>query len=139
MRLSTKGRYGVTAMIHLATYFNKGPVSLKDIAQELDYSEAYMEQLFAALKKERLVASQRGAKGGYSLAKDPSDITVGEIIKALEGPIEFSSCVGGTENFKCKKSTHCVTKEVWEQVNDSINNVIDHITLGDLLKKYDTN
>ncbi len=139
MRLSTKGRYGVMAMYQLAVNYEMGTISLKDIAEELDYSDAYLEQMFAILKRERLITSHRGPKGGYRLSKDPYDITVGEVIRALEGPIEFSSCVGGTENYDCKRSSLCVTKEIWEKINDSINSVIDHITLGDLLDKYDKN
>ncbi|MFZ7133875.1 MAG: RrF2 family transcriptional regulator [Eubacteriales bacterium] len=137
MRLSTKGRYGVAAMYELSNYYNKASVSLKEIAKKQDFSEAYMEQLFSILKRERLITSQRGAKGGYKLAKPPEKITVGDIIRALEGPIEFSECVGGSEDFQCNKSSQCVTKDIWLQVNDSINAVIDHITLQDLLDKYE--
>ncbi|MBF7097193.1 RrF2 family transcriptional regulator [Alkalibacter mobilis] len=135
MRLSTKGRYGVMAMYQLALNYENGTISIKDIAQKMDYSDAYLEQMFATLKKERLVTSHRGPKGGYRLSKDPDKITVGDVIRALEGPIEFSSCVGGSENYNCDKSGFCVTKDIWEQVNDSINQVIDNITLGDLLNK----
>lgn len=136
MRLSTKGKYGVAAMYELSTYYNQKPVSLKEIAQKQEYSIAYLEQLFSTLKKERLITSQRGAKGGYQLAKPPEKITVGEIIRALEGPIEFSECVGGSEDFKCDRSAICVTKDIWKEVNENINNVIDNITLKDLLDKY---
>ncbi|QSX08806.1 Rrf2 family transcriptional regulator [Alkalibacter rhizosphaerae] len=135
MRLSTKGRYGVMAMLQLAMHYDQGTTSLKDIARQMDYSDAYLEQLFALLKKERLITSHRGPKGGYRLSKEPHGITVGEIIRALEGPIEFSTCVGGSESVPCDRSPHCVTKDLWEQINDSINSVIDHVTLGDLMDK----
>ncbi|MPW26298.1 Rrf2 family transcriptional regulator [Alkalibaculum sp. M08DMB] len=136
MRLSTKGRYGVSAMYELSTYYDERSVSLKEIAQKQEYSMAYLEQLFSTLKKERLITSQRGAKGGYKLAKPPEKITVGDIMRALEGPIELSECVGGSEDYKCNKSSICVTKDIWKEVNDSINTVIDNITLKDLLDKY---
>ncbi|MFZ7120665.1 MAG: RrF2 family transcriptional regulator [Eubacteriaceae bacterium] len=135
MRLSTKGRYGVAAMYELSTHYEERSVSLKEIAQRQDFSESYLEQLFSILKKERLVISKRGASGGYKLAKPPERITVGDIIRALEGPIEFSECVGGSEDYKCNKSTVCVTRDIWEKVNESINNIIDNITLKDLLEK----
>lgn len=135
MRLSTKGRYGVMAMLQLAINYDKGTVSLKEIAHQIDYSDSYLEQLFATLKKEQLITSHRGPKGGYRLAKEPHKITVGEVIRALEGPIEFSTCVGGNVNVECQRSSQCLTKDLWEQVNESINSVIDHVTLGDLLDK----
>jgi Rrf2 family protein len=123
------------AMLQLAQHYDHGTTSLKDIAQQMDYSDAYLEQLFAILKKERLITSHRGPKGGYRLSKEPHHITVGEIIRALEGPIEFSTCVGGNENVRCERSPHCLTKDLWAQVNDSINSVIDHVTLGELLDR----
>ena len=135
MRLSTKGRYGVAAMYELSTYDDDQSVSLKEIAKNQGLSLSYLEQLFSTLKKERLVISQRGAKGGYKLAKPPQKISVGDIIRAVEGPIEFSECVGGAENYECNKSSMCVTKDVWQEVNDSVNSVIDNITLQDLLDK----
>jgi len=135
VRLSTKGKYGVAAMYELSTHYDQKSVSLKEIAQKQDYSVAYLEQLFSTLKKERLITSQRGAKGGYKLARPPEEITVGDIIRALEGPIEFSECVGGSKDYKCERSAICVTKDIWKEVNDNINNVIDNITLKDLIDK----
>lgn len=137
MRLSTKGRYGVAAMYELATYYDNSSVSLKEIAKKQNFSDAYLEQLFSILKRKRLITSQRGAKGGYKLAKSPDKITVGDIIRALEGPIEFSECVGGSEEFECDRSSVCVTKDIWVKINNSINSVIDYITLQDLLNKYE--
>ncbi|WP_303863874.1 Rrf2 family transcriptional regulator [Alkalibaculum bacchi] len=135
MRLSSRGRYGVAAMYELSTYGDDQSVSLKEIAKNQGLSLSYLEQLFSTLKKERLIISQRGAKGGYKLAKPPQKISVGDIIRAVEGPIEFSECVGGAENYECNKSSMCVTKDVWQEVNDSVNSVIDNITLQDLLDK----
>ncbi|MBC3795824.1 RrF2 family transcriptional regulator [Acetobacterium tundrae] len=135
MRLSTKGRYGVLAMVELALQYGKGPLSIKEIAERQNFSDSYMEQLFSALKMAGLVKSLRGAHGGYILARDPNDIIVGEIIRALEGPIELADCVNGDEGFTCIKSPECVTKSLWKDINDSISNIIDNRSLQDLLTK----
>lgn len=85
-----------------------------------------MEQLFSTLKKAGLIVSLRGAKGGYILSREPKDISVGEIIRALEGPIELADCVGGPEGYVCQKSGECVTRGLWMEIRDSINNIIDN-------------
>ncbi|WP_303868959.1 Rrf2 family transcriptional regulator [Acetobacterium wieringae] len=135
MRLSTKGRYGVLAMVELALQFGDGPVSIKEIAEKQNFSDSYMEQLFSTLKNAGLVKSIRGARGGYVLARNPSDITVGEIIRALEGPIEFAECIDGGGKLTCAKSPECVTRGLWKDISDSISNVIDNRSLQDLLSK----
>ncbi|MEG0376863.1 MAG: Rrf2 family transcriptional regulator [Eubacterium sp.] len=135
MRLSTKGRYGVLAMYELARRYGDGPISIKEIAEKQDFSDSYMEQLFSTLKKAGLIISLRGAKGGYILAREPENISVGEIIRALEGPIELSECVGGREGYTCRKSAECVTRGLWVEIRDSINNIIDNRSLKDLLEK----
>jgi len=135
LRLSTKGRYGVLAMVELALHYGQGPVSIKEISEKQKFSDSYMEQLFSTLKNAGLVRSLRGAHGGYVLARDPCDITVGEIIRALEGPIEVADCVNENDNFDCAKSLECLTKGLWRDMRDSINDVIDHRTLQDLLDK----
>ncbi|HEY5537640.1 MAG TPA: Rrf2 family transcriptional regulator [Acetobacterium sp.] len=135
MRLSTKGRYGVLAMVELALHYGQGPVSIKEISEKQKFSDSYMEQLFSTLKNSGLVRSLRGAHGGYVLARDPSDITVGDIIRALEGPIELAECINENDNYDCVKSLECLTKGLWEDMRDSINDVIDHRSLQDLLDK----
>ncbi len=135
MRLSTKGRYGVLAMYELARRYGDGPVSIKEIAEIQDFSNAYMEQLFASLKKAGLIMSVRGAKGGYQLTREPRDITVGQIIDALEGPIELADCVGGPEGYICRKSAACVTRSLWVEIQDSIREIIDNRTLEDLVNQ----
>ena len=112
--------------------YGKGPLSIKEIAERQNFSDSYMEQLFSALKMAGLVKSLRGAHGGYVLARDPDDITIGEIIRALEGPIELVDCL---EGFACVKSPECVTKGLWKEINDSISNIIDNRSLQDLLTK----
>ena len=133
MRLSTKGRYGVLAMYELVCRYGNGPVSIKEIAEKQNFSDSYMEQLFSTLKKAGLIVSLRGAKGGYILSREPRDISVGEIIRALEGPIELADCVGGPEGYVCRKSGECVTRGLWMEIRDSINNIIDNRSLQDLM------
>ena len=135
MRLSTKGRYGVLAMVELAIQYGQGPVSIKEIAEKQNFSDSYMEQLFSTLKNAQLVKSVRGPRGGYILARDPSDITVGEIIRALEGPIELAECIDGGGKLTCVKSPECVTRGLWKDISDSISNIIDNRSLQDLLGK----
>jgi len=135
LRLSTKGRYGVLAMVELALHYGQGPVSIKEISEKQKFSDSYMEQLFSTLKNSGLVRSLRGAHGGYVLARKPSDITVGDIIRALEGPIELAECINENDSYDCAKSLECLTRGLWEDMRDSINDVIDHRSLQDLLDK----
>lgn len=136
MKLSTKGRYGVTAMYDLALHYGDGPISLKSVAQRQGISEHYLEQLMGVLRKTGYVASVRGAQGGYVLAKDPAVITVGDIIRALEGPIAPVDCVATDEAARyCERSQQCVTRGIWAKIRDSINEVIDAITLADLCRE----
>lgn len=93
MRLSTKGRYGLMAMFQLAMDYGKGPIPLKYIAQKQSLSESYLEQLFSALRRQGLIISMRGASGGYELSREPDDITVGQVLRALEGDLSPADCV----------------------------------------------
>lgn len=134
MKLSTKGRYGVAAMYELALRHGSGPISLKSIAANQDISEHYLEQLICTLRNAGFVSSTRGSQGGYILAKDPAEITVGDIITVMEGPIALVDCLlsDAETNSYCKKAGACVTRNVWAKVCDSINAVLDSITLADL-------
>ncbi|EIJ78988.1 transcriptional regulator of cysteine biosynthesis [Bacillus methanolicus PB1] len=123
MKISTKGRYGLTIMIELAKRHGEGPISLKSIAQTNDLSEHYLEQLIAPLRNAGLVRSIRGAYGGYVLGKDPSTITAGDIIRVLEGPI---SPVEGIEDEEPAK------RELWIRIRDAVKEVLDNTTLEDL-------
>lgn len=123
MKLSTKGRYGVTLMIDLGMNHGEGPVSLKSVAERQQLSEHYLEQLIAPLRNAGLVRSIRGAYGGYVLAKTPHEITVGDIIRVLEGPITI---VDEPEE---------ELAELWDKVRDNINSVLDGTTLQDLIDK----
>lgn len=135
MKLSTKGRYGLKAMFELALHYGEGPIPLKNIADNQRISEHYLEQLIAVLRKNGLVKSVRGAQGGYMLIEEPKNITVGSIIRVLEGDIAPSDCVIEDSNV-CDRESKCVTKLVWLKIRDSINTVIDSITLEDMLEDY---
>ena len=140
MKLSTKGRYGLKAIIDLAANSKEGNVVLKSIAERQGISESYLEQLFAALKKAKLIKSVRGSQGGYSLAHDPENITVGDILRALEGSLAPTDCV--TDNCEarhCGYQDLCVSRSVWEKIRDGINNIVDNITLEELVEDYNKN
>jgi Rrf2 family transcriptional regulator, cysteine metabolism repressor len=130
MRISTKGRYGLTIMIELAKNYGDGPTSLKTIAQANDLSEHYLEQLIAPLRNAGLVKSIRGAYGGYILSDVPSKITAGDVIRVLEGPI---TPVEGIEDEEPAK------RELWIRIRDAIRDVLDNTTLEDLANHSDDN
>lgn len=134
MKISTKGHYGVQAMFDLAQHFGEGPISLKSVAERQGLSEHYLEQLIAVLRKAGLVKSVRGAQGGYILAREPAEIKVGDIIRVLEGPIAPVECVSQEDSDQCLKAEFCITRNVWEKVRISIEDVLDSITLADMCK-----
>ena len=136
MKLSTKGRYGIKAMLDLAVYGADGHIALKSIAERQQISGNYLEQLIAALRKAGLVKSVRGAQGGYTLAHDPREITVGQILRALEGSLAPVDCVVEDEPYECKEADKCVTRKLWAKIRDSINEVVDSISLQDLVDEY---
>jgi Rrf2 family cysteine metabolism transcriptional repressor len=123
MKVSTKGRYGLTVMTELAANFGEGPISLKVIAEKHNLSGHYLEQLIAPLRNAGLVKSVRGAYGGYILSKEPKDITAGDVIRVLEGPIELVDFAEDEEPAR---------KELWIRIRESITEVLDSTTLFDL-------
>ena len=135
MKLSTKGRYGLRAMIDLARYSEVEPVSINSIAARQNISERYLEQLVALLRKAGLVKSIRGATGGYILAKDAAEISVGDILRALEGSLEPVKCAAFYSEEGCMASDGCVTKYVWQKINDSINETVNQMMLDDLVRE----
>ena len=135
MKLSTKGRYGLRALIDLAQYSKDAPVSIMSISARQDISERYLEQLMSMLKKAGLVKSVRGAAGGYILAKDVKDISVGDVLRALEGSLEPVDCAGPEPDGECRSADTCVTKYVWKRINDSINRTVDEIRLDQLVEE----
>jgi Rrf2 family iron-sulfur cluster assembly transcriptional regulator len=132
MRLSTKGRYAVTAMLELALHSGKGPVTLADISVSQGISLSYLEQLFAALRAKKLVRGVRGPGGGYYLGKTAGEITVANIICAVDEWVEFTRC-GGREN--CRDGQRCLTHHLWDQLSDEIFRFLDAITLQDLIDR----
>ena len=132
MKLSTKGRYGLRALVDLALHEKEGPVSLGSIAKRQDISEGYLEQLMRLLKKAELVESVRGVSGGYRLKRDSGEISVGEVLRALEGEVRPVDCSGFSEE-GCSRADQCVTKYIWKKINDSVQKAVDDTTLKELL------
>lgn len=137
MKLTTKGRYGLRAVIDLAVYAKDEPVSLAAVAERQNISISYLEQLIAKLKKAEIVQSTRGAQGGYALAKAPEEISVGAVLRALEGNLNPVDCVETNGDTACAASDFCVTKYVWKRISDSINATVDAIFLSELIAESD--
>lgn len=132
--MSTRGEYGVRAMFDLALHYGEGPIALNIIAERQMVSEHYLEQLMAALRRAGLVTSKRGAQGGYELADVPKNVTIGQIIRVLEGPITPLDCLDtdtGTGPY-CGKPDRCVLRNLWKELQDSMKQVLDNTTLEDL-------
>lgn len=130
MKLSTKGRYGVKAMVELAINYGDEPISIKTISERQNISEYYLEQLFSPLRKAKLIKSIRGAQGGYVLNMEPKDISVADIISVLEGPIEIAGCIEGDT---CDNEDSCATRLLWEKIKTSIDDVMESVTLQDIV------
>ena len=135
MKLSTKGRYGVKAIVDLAINCRTNPVSIKSIAERQSISEYYLEQLFLPLRKVGIIKSIRGAQGGYVLNREPKELTVAEVLDVLEGPIEISDCL---EDGFCDNSSCCATRLLWAKLKESIDNVTTSITFQDMIDDYES-
>ena len=133
LKLSTKGRYGLRAMIELARVYNNGPLMMSAITKSQEISRKYLHAILTALKGAGLVRAVRGAKGGFMLAKDPDDIGVHEIYAALEGKLSIVDCV--TNGTICGRVDICETRDMWRQLNDAMLVVLSGMTLADLVKK----
>lgn len=132
MKISTKGRYAIRLMLDLATYNTGVPVSLKDVASRQEISDKYLEQIISTLNKAGFVRSIRGAQGGYMLTKAPNEYTVGMILRLTEGDLTTVDCSnGGT---LCSRRESCVTYKIWDKIDEAVNNVVDNITLEDLVE-----
>jgi Rrf2 family iron-sulfur cluster assembly transcriptional regulator len=132
MRLTTKGRFAVTAMIDLAMFNQGGPVTLADISERQKISLSYLEQLFGKLRRNGLVSSVRGPGGGYNLAKKPGEVSVADIILAVDEPIDATQC-GGKEN--CRDEQKCLTHDLWNDLNNHIFEYLRRVTLAELVEK----
>ena len=134
MRLTTKGRFAVTAMLDLALRGGKNPVTLAGISERQDISLSYLEQLFSRLRRHELVESVRGPGGGYYLARALADVSVADIIRAVDEPIDATQC-GGKEN--CHDEHRCLTHDLWMGLNAHIYDYLDNVTLASLVAKQD--
>ena len=133
MKLSTKGRYGLRALLDLALHQGEGLILLKDIARRQEVSLPYLEHLITPLMAAGLVRSTRGARGGVSLLKPPSDIKLSEIVQLLEGSIALVDCINNPE--LCQRSGFCVTRNVWSEMRKAMIQVLDSTTLQDLVER----
>jgi len=131
MRLTTKGRYAVTAMLDLALHYKDGPITLADISQRQGISLSYLEQLFSRLRKQELVDSTRGPGGGYRLSRDAYEIAVADVITAVDEKVETTRC-GGLSN--CQDDQQCLTHELWTDLSQQIHSFLMGISLGNLVE-----
>lgn len=132
MKISTKGRYALRLMLDLAANNSGEPVSLKDIAARQGISDKYLEQIISTLNKAKYVKSIRGAQGGYVLAKEPAEYTVGMILRLTEGNMAPVTCLEDEVN-ECERADTCISVKLWSMVNDAVCGVIDKVTLQDML------
>jgi len=135
MKISYKGDYALKTLLELAINYNKGVVSISELAERGDIPDKFLEQILLMLKKGGFVDSKRGINGGYFLSRPPEDITVGEVIRFIEGPIQPITCVGRENYEECRDFDSCVFRDIWAKVNTSILLVIDTITFAELAKK----
>lgn len=133
MRLSTRGRYGTRAMLQLAFHYGKDIIQLKDIAEEQEVSARYLEHFFIRLKFAGLVKSLRGARGGYTLAREPSHIRLSEILQVLEGTMAPVECVD--DHKACHRYPLCVVRDIWCEMKEALLHVLDSTTLHDLVER----
>jgi Rrf2 family protein len=135
MKLSTRGRYSTRLMLELGLRFGQGPVLLKDISNKQEISLKYLGQLIIPLKIAGLIKSTRGSHGGYFLAKPPEDIKLSQILRAVEGNLAFTECVDSPDI--CYRSENCVAHDIWEDASKQFNDMLNSISLADMLKKHE--
>ncbi|MBF0453581.1 MAG: Rrf2 family transcriptional regulator [Magnetococcales bacterium] len=138
MKLTTRGRYAVTAMLDLSCYDTGKPIALADISSRQAISLSYLEQLFAKLRRSGLVRSVRGPGGGYMLNERPKEISIADIIRAVDEPIKATSC-DDEEGSGCKQSTRCITHHLWADMGDHIFNYLESVNLGRLVEESRAN
>ncbi|MCF2949671.1 Fe-S cluster assembly transcriptional regulator IscR [Paraglaciecola aquimarina] len=134
MKLTSKGRYAVTAMLDVSLHSQRGPVSLADISERQEISLSYLEQLFSRLRKESLVDSVRGPGGGYKLGRNAGEISIGEVIRAVNESVDATKCQGLAG---CQGGKRCLTHNLWEGLSDRISVFLDGITLGELMQQHE--
>jgi Rrf2 family transcriptional regulator, cysteine metabolism repressor len=136
MKISTKGRYGLEALLDMAIHSDGTHLNIKGIADRQGIPEKYLEQIFSTLKKNGIIISVRGAQGGYLLAEMPDKITVRQILNALEGPLSPVACVVEGQETDCKRYDFCVTRTFWRSMMEELNRVTDAVSLADLMECY---
>ena len=135
MKISTKGRYGLRILVDLATHDAEKPRLIRDIAESQGISEKYISRLVIDLRKAKMIRSVRGVNGGFHLAKAPEDITLLDIMEAMEGPLAIVDCVHIPK--KCDRNTNCAAREIWSKLNDGIRELMRGVTLADVLSAYE--
>jgi Rrf2 family protein len=133
MKISTKIRYGARAMLELASHYGEGPIELKEIAKKENISLKYLEQVINSLRTGGLVKAIRGSKGGYSLAKPPSEICLYDVVETLEGPLNLLECLNDSK--ACQKTPSCVTRDIWMEVSDAISKIFYSVSLEDMVNR----
>jgi len=134
MKISTKGRYGLEALLDMALHTDEAPIKISSIAQRQGISEKYLEQIFSTLKNSDIVKSVRGAQGGYLLARPAHQITVRQILTALEGPLSPVACASMGRDAACGRFDFCVTRTFWGDMAEALNQTTEAIALSDLLE-----
>lgn len=135
MKLSTKGRYAVTAMVDLAQHGTDAPIALADIAERQDISLSYLEQLFAKLRRHGLVSSVRGPGGGYKLGAAPSELRIADIIRAVDEPIRTTACASGGVTGCTGTTSRCLTHDLWEELGRQIQIFLSSVTIEDVVER----
>lgn len=135
MRLSTKSRYGVRALFDIAYHSVGLPTQIKDISRRQAISPRYLEQIFQKLKKAGILGSKRGPNGGYYMLKEPGDVTLGDIVRATEGPFELVFCTGESPKKQCPRRDECVASEMWMDISHQIENFFDSISIAQLCER----
>ena len=133
MKVSTKGDYGVRALVELAHHYGQGPVQSAEIAARQEIPEPYLDQLLTTLRRAGFIRSVRGPQGGHALVRDPREVKLSEVVMALEGSLAPIACVDDPEG--CTKQGGCVQREVWERVRDATKEILDSVTIADLAEK----
>ncbi|MFB0564355.1 MAG: Rrf2 family transcriptional regulator [Candidatus Aminicenantaceae bacterium] len=135
MRLSTKGEYASRAILELALHYPKGPLHIRDISSAQDIPERFLEQILLSLKRAGCLKSKKGPQGGYYLSRDPSEITVAEVIRAMDGPLAPIDCVSVIAHEVCSRENYCGLKWLWKEVRDSVAEILENTTFMDLAER----
>lgn len=137
MKITYKGDYALKALLELALNYNKGVLSIQELAKKGDMPFKFLEQILLVLKKGGFVDSKRGIEGGYFLARTPETITIGEVMRFIEGPVEPIACAAQKKYDKCRDFTHCVLKDIWSQVYTATSLVVDTVTFAELVRRIE--